>query len=415
MDFTDLFESNLIVENETGQVANHAILGKVRGQFFVPNGTSRNNRYYPRSLWEKQLLNPDLVSKLRDRRMFGTISHEQPLNDQALLEGKVSHIVTNLYIDEEGRGMGEAVILNTAAGQILNTVLRAGAKLFVSSRATGKFQGEHKGTPMVDENHYSLTTFDYVMDPGFLEANPNIAESLDKIFIEQQIQETQGDDDMVNEKLIRENQDLKTAVDALAEAKTASEKQLETAVAEKAALTEQLAKQDAVAAEFKTAAESAQTQANEAKTKLESLEKVNEELSAVVASFAPVGTAEEFAQVVEASRALQAELKEFQEMGTLEEISVLHDYVDSIAADKATQKRTDEIAAIAKEMNVDVSVVEKIHGKMEVSEIKEFLKGLTNVGEWRQPAPANNVPPKEPKVVKGTAENIMEGLYKRSK
>ena len=161
------------------------ILGKVRGEFFVPNGTSRNNRFYSKDLWEQTLRKDGVLDKIKNRGMFGTISHEQEISDMALLEGKISHIVTNLWIDESDRGMGEALILDTPAGKILNTLLRAGGQLYTSSRAYGSLgENNNNDIPNVNSEDYELECFDFVMNPGFLEARPLIAESIKKIIEE---------------------------------------------------------------------------------------------------------------------------------------------------------------------------------------------------------------------------------------
>jgi hypothetical protein len=170
---------NYEVLEASGEVDGKAVLAKVRGEFFFPDGTSRNNRHYPKPVWEKTLADENVRERLMNKRMFGTISHDQALDDQALLDGKVSHIVTALRI-ENGKGMGEAIIINTPAGRILDTVMRAGAKMFVSSRASGGYNGTKDGVPIVDAETYNLETFDFVMEPGFLKANPKIVEALSK-------------------------------------------------------------------------------------------------------------------------------------------------------------------------------------------------------------------------------------------
>lgn len=173
-----------ITEAEGEEVGGQAVLAKVAGPFFVPNGTSRNKRYYSSSLWEKQLARPEIQEKISQKRMYGTIGHKTPINDETLLEGKISHVVVDLAVEKDGTaGFGEALILDTPAGRILNTICRAEAGIFTSSRAMGKFSGaEHGGVPSVDEDTFDLETFDFVLDPGFLEANPALVESLNEMY-----------------------------------------------------------------------------------------------------------------------------------------------------------------------------------------------------------------------------------------
>ena len=61
---------------ESSEVDGKHILGKVKGEFFVPDGKSRNKRFYPRELWEKVISSQAIKEKLANRLMFGTIGHD---------------------------------------------------------------------------------------------------------------------------------------------------------------------------------------------------------------------------------------------------------------------------------------------------------------------------------------------------
>lgn len=161
------------------------VLGRVLGEFFVPDGESRNKRFYSESLWRKALGNTDFSRKMSEKKIFGTIGHdEEPITEEQLRKGEVSHLVTKLWIEEGAdgvkRGMGEAIVLNTPTGRNLNTYLRAGCRLNTSSRASGSFaEGKQmNGVPVVDEDSYVLETFDFVLDPGFIQARPDLVEQL---------------------------------------------------------------------------------------------------------------------------------------------------------------------------------------------------------------------------------------------
>ncbi len=165
------------IEESDTTIDGKNVLGKLKGTFFVPNGISRNKRFYGSDVWETQLKNEDVLTRLKDKRMFGTIGHNIKVNDESLAEGKLSHITTALSMNGS-EGVGEALILNTEAGRNLNTVLRAGSKLYVSSRANGDYKGTSHGVPSVDPETFKLEGFDFVMEPGFLQANPALVESL---------------------------------------------------------------------------------------------------------------------------------------------------------------------------------------------------------------------------------------------
>jgi len=111
--------------------------------------------------------------------MFGTIGHEdRPIDESDIREGRVSHIIVELAI-RENVGWGRALLLDTPAGRNLMACLARGSKLPPSSRAVGDFLPEamEDGTPIVDKMSYQLECFDFVLDPGMLEAGVELTES----------------------------------------------------------------------------------------------------------------------------------------------------------------------------------------------------------------------------------------------
>lgn len=184
----DKFETTLLADykNESSkskypEVDGHNVLGVLSGIFFVPDGRSVNERFYPREFWEEVLENPEVQNRISDRVMFGTIGHEDKfVDDDDLAKGKVSHIITKLWIDDAtGMGMGEALILGTEAGRNLYMLLKAGAKIKISSRAYGDYiQGKfHEGMPIMDAKTYRLEGFDVVLLPGFPQTQLSVHES----------------------------------------------------------------------------------------------------------------------------------------------------------------------------------------------------------------------------------------------
>lgn len=170
----EIFEAD---DDNTGLVDGVNILARAVGPFFAVNGKSQNKRFYEKRLWERVL--HDKKDTIDCGQMLGTIGHHQPLDDKALLEGKVSHRISKLWINEGKKlGMGELLVLNTAAGRTLNAYLRGGVKFPVSSRGYGKYNGQMEdGTQIVDADTYKLETFDFVRIPGIKNAIPQIVES----------------------------------------------------------------------------------------------------------------------------------------------------------------------------------------------------------------------------------------------
>lgn len=172
----EVFEAE---KDVTGTVDGVGVLGRAVGPFFVVDGKSQNNRFYEKRLWERVL--GEGQQTMARGQMLGTIGHGQPLDDAALLEGKASHRVSKLWIDEGKKlGMGEVLILNTPAGRTLNAYLRGGVQFPVSSRGYGKYNGKMEdGTQIVDADTYKLETFDFVRVPGIANAIPQIVEELE--------------------------------------------------------------------------------------------------------------------------------------------------------------------------------------------------------------------------------------------
>ncbi|MAF79906.1 hypothetical protein CL629_02375 [bacterium] len=144
--------------------------GKVvaRGEFARCDVATQNGRKYSRALYERE------VKKLQDmigrRRCFGELDH--PADGKTMLQ-RVSHLVTKLSINDDGRVMGEAEILNTPHGKTLKAILEAGAEAGVSSRGFGSTKPNKDGSQDVGED-FVLRTFDFVADPAMHTAYPDI-------------------------------------------------------------------------------------------------------------------------------------------------------------------------------------------------------------------------------------------------
>lgn len=397
---SDVFECNsVIVEEVDSDVDGSHVLAKVKGEFFVPDGVSRNGRFYPKSLWENVLGDDRVKSYLENRRMFGTISHEQSLDDQALLEGKLSHIVTNLNINENNKGIGEILILDTPAGRILNTIFRAGGKLFVSSRARGSYvKGKrHEGMPIVDPDNYFLETFDFVLDPGFLEAEPKLVESINNI-IETEKEKlknrnnttnknetSEGDSGMENKNLINDLNEEKGKIqtqldDALEEIETLKS-DLSVQTDENNHLKEELEKLgnvDKVLKEYKEigTVKEIETALSEAEDITEAYKELGapEKISELFDQLEKLGTIEE---INKAFDVLEEKVSLYEELGTPEKINKAFDMIEQFHAERQAKEDAEKIAKIAKEHGVDESKVEALWDKMDVKEIEDFFNGLS--------------------------------------
>ena len=101
--------------------------------------------------------------------MIGELDH--PSDAKIHLE-KASHIITNLEMTPTGEVIGEAEVLSTPTGVILQELLKANIKLGISSRGFGSLKPKDKGLQEVQED-YKLVTFDIVSDPSTPGAFPD--------------------------------------------------------------------------------------------------------------------------------------------------------------------------------------------------------------------------------------------------
>lgn len=406
----DIFEPDVhfTLEEASGEADGQSVLAKVRGVFFVPDGTSRNRRFYPKSLWEKALNKKEIKEKLSSKRMFGTIGHDQVINDNAILEGKISHIVTNLTIDNNGQGIGEALILDTPAGRGLNTLLKAGSKLFVSSRALGRFKGEKNGLPVVDENSYQLQTFDFVIDPGFLEANPNLKESLETA-LESDFDEKQltynnntktGEGEMDNKELaqhiIDENKKMEKDLTTAVEENSTLKDELAVVKNDNENLKEQVSEIETVKEELEGYKAFGSTE--EIKEAIEAKEKAEKELAEFKAIDADIEnlTAQEVIEAIDNAQARLVEYKkigspegitdtlnklgEFKdavlEYGSLEDLEEIYNFASELISKEKEAKKNEAIAKLAEELGVAKEKITKVYDKLTEEEIKDAFGGL---------------------------------------
>jgi len=130
----------------------------------TPNG---NKRVYPRGILESAIRST--AQMVTEGRMLGELDHP---DDAKIHLDKVSHKITKLNLDPlNGFVLGEAEVLSTPAGKILESLIKSGVKLGISSRGFGSVK-DINGLNEVQED-FKLVTFDIVSDPSTPGAFPN--------------------------------------------------------------------------------------------------------------------------------------------------------------------------------------------------------------------------------------------------
>ena len=133
---------------------------KIKGIFLQSEIKNRNGRVYPKDVLMKEVkrYNQEFVNK---KRAFGELGH--PDGPTVNLE-RVSHMITKLYPDGNNF-IGEAKIMNTPYGKIVNGLIDEGAQLGVSSRGMGSLV-QRGGMNVVSDDFYIATAADIVADPS---------------------------------------------------------------------------------------------------------------------------------------------------------------------------------------------------------------------------------------------------------
>ena len=133
---------------------------KIKSVFMQSEVKNRNGRVYPFPVLQKEVnrYNKDYVN---ENRAFGELGH--PDGPTVNLE-RASHMITSLK--PEGKNfVGQATILKTPMGRIVENLMDAGGKLGVSSRGMGSLE-QKNGANYVKDDFYLATAADIVADPS---------------------------------------------------------------------------------------------------------------------------------------------------------------------------------------------------------------------------------------------------------
>ena len=133
---------------------------KIKGVFLQSNIKNRNGRVYPREIMVREV-NRYTKEFINKNRAFGELGH--PDGPTVNLE-RVCHMVKSLTADGDNF-IGEAKIMDTPYGKIVNGLIDEGAQLGVSSRGMGSIVSRN-GINFVKDDFYLATAADIVADPS---------------------------------------------------------------------------------------------------------------------------------------------------------------------------------------------------------------------------------------------------------
>lgn len=140
---------------------------KTLSGLFAEMGTfNQNGRRYPDDIYEQAY--EELIPKIKEKRLLGELDH--PIDYDEVRLSNVSHAIVDCEILEEGgikKVYGTVELLDTPAGMIAQSLVKAGIPLGISSRGLGATRQVRDG---VEVTQLKLITYDLVAEPSFSNA-----------------------------------------------------------------------------------------------------------------------------------------------------------------------------------------------------------------------------------------------------
>lgn len=153
----------------------------VKGILQRCNTLNNNGRIYPREILLNEIENYKKI--IAEKRAFGECDHD----DSAIVSMKnVSHMIEDIWVESDVV-YGKVKVLDTPCGKIIQSILKAGGRPGISSRALGEVKEQYDGTLLVQDNLH-LICWDFVSEPStpgafmFKESKEYTKTDLDKIF-----------------------------------------------------------------------------------------------------------------------------------------------------------------------------------------------------------------------------------------
>jgi len=153
---TQLFRpKSLVVESKLS--SNLMMVEGILATADRPNG---NGRYYSKNLWEREI-NKYIEGPVRENRALGELDH----SDSEVVNLKnASHLIKEVWWDNQNNIWGKIEILPTPAGNILKTLIENKVLVGVSSRGLGSLQ--EMGELLEVQDDFSLICWDFVSTPS---------------------------------------------------------------------------------------------------------------------------------------------------------------------------------------------------------------------------------------------------------
>lgn len=139
---------------------------RLSGLFAELGTLNQNGRRYPEGIYEQAY--SELIPKIKEKRLLGELDH--PIDYDEVRLSNVSHAITECVISEDNgikKVYGTVELLDTPAGLIAQSLVKAGIPLGISSRGIGATRQVRDG---VEVTQLKLITYDLVAEPSFSNA-----------------------------------------------------------------------------------------------------------------------------------------------------------------------------------------------------------------------------------------------------
>ena len=147
---------DLLTEEEKRRVAEGVVI--LSGKLQMAETKNGNGRVYPQAILEREI--KTYAKMVKERRALGELDHPE---SSVINLANASHLVTEIWMDGKAC-MGKIEVLPTPSGKILESLVKAGVKMGISSRGMGSVK-ESNGVTMVEDD-FQLICFDMVSDPS---------------------------------------------------------------------------------------------------------------------------------------------------------------------------------------------------------------------------------------------------------
>ncbi|MHA1814502.1 MAG: primosomal protein [Candidatus Heimdallarchaeaceae archaeon] len=131
----------------------------MKGLFQKANAKNQNGRVYPQNILEREV--KKFQGAISEKRSVGELDHPE---DPKIHLDRVSHMITEAKMDNNGVVYGALKLMDTPKGQIAHKLVEGGMKMGISSRGMGSLKEAEE--LLVVQEDFAIVTWDLVAEPS---------------------------------------------------------------------------------------------------------------------------------------------------------------------------------------------------------------------------------------------------------